>query len=325
MNAASDPEKVTHGHHPDHIDSSASSRNDASADEKPTVLTEENVEKGHNDINHSRNPDLAPNYTKAEEDAVVRKLDWHLLPLIFVLYSLSVLDRSNLGNARISGMEDDIDLSGTRYDWLGTAFYISCECFQNFGTSEKPNLGDLDILSQWTQIGWKAFKPHQWVAVVVFLWGFASSIQAACNNWASIMVCRVFLAIFEAAYGPGVPLYLSFFYPREKLGLRTGIFLSGSAAANAYGGALAYGISQARGSIGPWRILFIVEGIPTCILAVVAWFFLPDDPHSARFLNDREREIAVDLSMRQPGDRTGNKGIQWKQVLGGLRDYRCKF
>lgn len=138
------------------------------------------------------------------------------------------------------------------------------------------------------------------------------------------MVCRVFLAIFEAAYGPGVPLYLSFFYPREKLGLRTGIFLSGSAAANAYGGALAYGISQARGSIGPWRILFIVEGIPTCILAVVAWFFLPDDPHSARFLSEREREIAIDLSLRQPGDRTGNKGIQWKQVIGGLKDYRCE-
>lgn len=139
------------------------------------------------------------------------------------------------------------------------------------------------------------------------------------------MVCRVFLAIFEAAYGPGVPLYLSFFYPREKLGLRTGIFLSGSAAANAYGSALAYGISQARGSIGPWRILFIVEGVPTCLLAIVAWFWLPDNPHSAKFLNEREREIAVDLSLRQPGDRTGKKGLQWKQVLGGLLDYRCKF
>ena len=67
------------------------------------------------------------NFTKAEEDAVIRKLDWHLMPLIFVLYSLSVLDRSNLGNARISGLEDDIDLDGNRYSWLGTVFYIACE------------------------------------------------------------------------------------------------------------------------------------------------------------------------------------------------------
>lgn len=63
--------------------------------------------------------------TAEEETAVIRKLDRRLLPLVFVLYSLSVLDRSNLGNARIAGMEDDIDLSGNRYNWLGTIFYIA--------------------------------------------------------------------------------------------------------------------------------------------------------------------------------------------------------
>lgn len=98
----------------------------SSADEKPEVSTAEEVPQDHNDILHHYDRSLAPQYTKKEEDAVIRKLDWHLMPLIFVLYSLSVLDRSNLGNARISGMEDDIDLSGKRYDWLGTTFYIAC-------------------------------------------------------------------------------------------------------------------------------------------------------------------------------------------------------
>lgn len=125
-------------------------------------------------------------------------------------------------------------------------------------------------------------------------------------------------------YGPGVPLYLSYFYPREKLGLRTGIFLSGAALANAYGSALAYGISQAKGSIGPWRILFIVEGVPSCLLAIVAWFCLPDSPKTARFLDEREQEIAVALSLRQPGDRE-TQGLQLKQVLGSLLDYTSKY
>jgi hypothetical protein len=66
-------------------------------------------------------------FSKEEEDAVIKKLDWHLMPLIFILYSLSVLDRSNLGNARIAGLTKDIDLSGRRYDWLATVFYISCK------------------------------------------------------------------------------------------------------------------------------------------------------------------------------------------------------
>jgi sugar phosphate permease len=124
-------------------------------------------------------------------------------------------------------------------------------------------------------------------------------------------------------YGTGVPLYLSFFYPREKLGLRTGIFLSGAALANAYGGALAYGISQAKASIGSWRILFIVEGLPSVLLAFVAWFAIPDSPQQARFLNEREREIALALSLRQPGDRESS-GLQVKQVLDALLDYKSK-
>lgn len=57
---------------------------------------------------------------------IIKKLDWNLMPLLFVLYSLSVLDRSNLGNEKLAGLEDDIDLSGNRCNWLGTSFYISC-------------------------------------------------------------------------------------------------------------------------------------------------------------------------------------------------------
>ena len=68
-----------------------------------------------------------PTFSIEDENRVYRKLDWNLMPLVFVLYSLSVLDRSNLGNAKIAGMEDDINLSGRRYDWLATAFYIACE------------------------------------------------------------------------------------------------------------------------------------------------------------------------------------------------------
>ena len=85
----------------------------------------ENIE----DVTKSESQVQAParRFTEEEEEIVIRKLDWHLMPLIFVLYSLSVLDRSNLGNAKIAGMQKDIDLSGNRYAWLGTIFYISCE------------------------------------------------------------------------------------------------------------------------------------------------------------------------------------------------------
>jgi hypothetical protein len=69
-------------------------------------------------------PDLV--FTQKEEDAVHRKIDYRLLPLVFVLYSLAVLDRSNLGNAKLAGLEKAIDLGGWRYNWLGTIFYLAC-------------------------------------------------------------------------------------------------------------------------------------------------------------------------------------------------------
>lgn len=62
-----------------------------------------------------------PEASQVEVARVVRKLDWHILPLCFVLYTFSVLDRSNLGNARLAGLEEDLDLTGSKYQWLATA------------------------------------------------------------------------------------------------------------------------------------------------------------------------------------------------------------
>lgn len=241
--------------------------------------------------------------TAEEENRVIRKLDKRLLPLVFVLYSLSVLDRSNLGNAKIAGMAKDIDLSGNRYDLLGTIFYIAY------------------ILSQWLCMGWKHFKPHQWCAFVVFFWGFVASIQATAFNWGGLMACRFFLGVAEACYGPGVPLYLTFFYPREKVGFRHGVFISGAAMANVYGSVLAYGITQINGSLPPWKILFLIEGLPTCLFALVAWFFLPDGITSCKFLDEREKEVALHFVARnQKVDVGAEQGLRLKEVFAGLTD-----
>lgn len=96
-------------------------------------------------------------------------------------------------------------------------------------------LTSADITSQWLIIGWKRFPPHIYCSIAVFLWGVVATVQAAVTSWGSLMACRYLLAIGEAMFGPGVPLYLSFFYPRDKVGFRQGTFISGAAFANAYG------------------------------------------------------------------------------------------
>lgn len=244
-------------------------------------------------------------YSPEEVRKVVRKLDLYLMPLCFTLYTFSVLDRSNLGNAKLAGMTKDIDLSGNHYEWLGNIFYIAY------------------IIFQFNTLGWKIFKAHHWVTFIVLYWGTVSTLQAACNSWQGLMACRFFLGWAETMFGPGVPLYFSFFYPREYIGLRFGIFLSGAALANAYGGALAFALSHINSSVSNWRFLFIIEGVPTVLLAVVVWFYLPDSPSTARFLTPREREVAQSLANSQPGDYE-HQGLQVKQLAEAFKDYRSK-
>ncbi len=139
-----------------------------------------------------------------------------------------------------------------------------------------------------------------------------------------MMVCRFLLGAAEAAFGPGVPLYFSYFYPREKIGFRLGIFIGASALANAYGGTLAFALSHIHSHIASWRLLFICEGVPTCLLAIVAWFYCPDSPKTARFLTEREKIIASAIAQRQPGDFK-NDGLQFGQLLAAFKDYRSKW
>ncbi|WKT39191.1 MFS transporter superfamily [Fusarium oxysporum f. sp. vasinfectum] len=138
--------------------------------------------------------------------------------------------------------------------------------------------------------------------------------QAAVTNYASLVALRVLLGCFEGMFS-GVPLYLSFFYPRDKVGFRQGIFLSGSALANAYGGVLGYAILGVRGSVAPWRCLFLIEGLPVWIVAILAWFYLPDDLLSAKFLTDRKRGVSW--------AEWRSAFLDWRSYVPGLMYFSC--
>ncbi|KAM0807003.1 putative Major facilitator superfamily domain-containing protein [Seiridium cardinale] len=242
--------------------------------------------------------------TAEEEARVIRKLDWRLMPMIFLIYMLSVLDRSNLGNAYVAGLTESIDLSGTRYAMLGTVFYISYIIFQG------------------AAVGWKHFPAHIWVSCIVFSWGTISSLQAAAQNYGGLIALRVLLGAGEACYA-GVPIYLSFFYPRDRVGFRQGVFLSGSALANAYGGALGYAILLIKSHIASWRILFLIEGLPTLIVAAAAFFVFPDDIRSASFLNEREKFVCMHMVKRgQVADTENHTGLRMNDFLAAFTDWR---
>lgn len=138
-----------------------------------------------------------------------------------------------------------------------------------------------------------------------------------------MMALRSFLGIAEAGFGPGVTYYLSFFYLRHELGFRCALYFAASPLANMFAGALAYGITSGHANFASWRLLFLVEGLPTIVMAPIAFFFLPDTPTKAKFLNEDEKKIAVFRSVKQAGkvDRLG--GLNWKDVGATLMDAKA--
>ncbi|KAB8234964.1 major facilitator superfamily domain-containing protein [Aspergillus alliaceus] len=276
--------------------------------EAPIMYDSEKQQPTYDDDVQTALPQIPPtvvNIDPTVEARILRKLDVRVPTLMGFLYLLSLLDRSNIGNAKIAGMDEDLNLTGNRYSWLLTIFYIAYVVFE------------------FAAFMWKIMPPHQWAAITVLSWGIVATCQAAVQNWEGLMALRFLLGMSEAAFGPGTPYLLSFFYRRRELGFRCGLFVSAAPLANTFAGALAYGITSGHSKLANWRLLFLVEGSPSLLAAILAWRFLPDSPSSARFLTEEEKEVARARSLRQNGERERSTKIDWKGLGQTLLDVKA--
>lgn len=122
-----------------------------------------------------------------------------------------------------------------------------------------------------------------------------------------------------------MPYLLSFFYLRHELGFRSGLFLACAPLASCFAGALAYGITSGNSPIANWRLLFLVEGLPVIVMAIVTFFVLPDSPHKAWFLNEDEKRVALARGVRQVGKVQRIGGLDIKETLRALADFKPWF
>ncbi|KAH9474770.1 MFS transporter prlL [Psilocybe cubensis] len=146
-------------------------------------------------------------------------------------------------------------------------------------------------------------------------WGLSSLSVVYAKGYGGILVLRVLMGIGEAGYYAGMIYYLSFWYKRNELALRISLCMTGTLP-GAIGGLLAFGLVRAHTSVlTGWQFLFLVEAIPTLIMAVMILFFLPSFPFSAGFLSPRERAIAQarlnrDHKPQSHGGMNGWKGFK---------------
>jgi MFS family permease len=247
----------------------------------------------------------------AASKAVRRKVDSRLLAFYCIVYLFMRINATNVTNTAIMNAGEPTNIkaqlghiTSSQWAWIVSIFSYPYMFF------EPPSTLLL-----------KRFTPRVWMSRIMITWGAISMCQAATTNYAGMLACRFFLGAAEAGYYPGVLYHLSFWYPATKLPLRIAVFYSFGVFSGTASGFLAFAISHMDGlqGLSGWQWMFIIEGVPAVCLGIAAWFWLPNWPETATFLNADEKEtLLADLPPTQPSGTAKTWNVS--QVKGLFKD-----
>ncbi|SMQ51012.1 unnamed protein product [Zymoseptoria tritici ST99CH_3D7] len=210
----------------------------------------------------------------ARERRLVRKLDLWLSPMMILLFLMSYLDRSNIGNAAIAGLNEDLNLDGNKLNVAVTVFYVTYIAF------EIP-----------CSLILKKARPSRLIPFFVISWSLVVIGSAFMQNYATLLATRLLLGAFESGLFPCLTLYLSTFYKPSEQAQRISYLFVASALSGAFGGLLAYGLTGLSGALAGWRWLFLVEGLISIAVGFACLALLPDSPETARWLNEDDKKL----------------------------------
>ncbi|KAF9451878.1 MFS general substrate transporter [Macrolepiota fuliginosa MF-IS2] len=210
----------------------------------------------------------------AAEKRAVRKLDYSIIPVMTMFYLLSFLDRANIGNARVAGLQKALGLTDHQYQVCITVSYVP------YIAAELPS----NLLLRWV-------GPHLLMPTILTAWGVVITLQGLVSSYAGLVVVRVILGLTEGPMFPGIVLYLSGFYTRGDLSLRIALFFSSGSLSGAFSGLLAAAIQNMDGIGGRpgWAWIFILEGLFSVLMGLISFFFVPSTPADCKFLTPSEK------------------------------------
>ncbi len=209
------------------------------------------------------------------ERGTFSKAGWRLIPFLMLLYVGNFLDRVNVGFAALT-MNRDLGIGAEAFGVVGGIFFLSYFLF------EVPSNVILE------KVGAKL-----WIFRIMLTWGVVSMATAFAQGLASLLALRFLLGIAEAGFFPGIIFYLGLWFPAAMRARYVGLFLCSISLANIVGAPLSGYILGMDGIAGlhGWQWLFLLEGVPSLVLAFAVLVWLPDGPDDTRWLADDEKAI----------------------------------
>jgi D-galactonate transporter len=238
-----------------------------------------------------------------EVEQTYRRITRRLIPFLIICYICAYVDRSNIGIAKLQ-FTSSIGINEAMYGLGGGLFYLGYSLFE-----VPSNLVMARIGARLT------------IARVMFLWSIFSVLTAFITHPYHFYILRFLLGAAEAGFFPGVLFYLSQWAPAPRRARLTALFMSAMALAGILTNPISGGIMRTmdgfQGFAG-WQWLFLIEGLPGCLLAVVAYYYLTNTPREAKWLTERQKAILIrDLET----DQTAKQHVHGRFV-DALKDIR---
>ncbi|KAH7380256.1 major facilitator superfamily domain-containing protein [Phaeosphaeria sp. MPI-PUGE-AT-0046c] len=238
------------------------------------------------------------------------KMDLRLIPILGCTYTILFLDRTNIANARIEGMEKGLNMPSNGYNTALWIFYIP------FVLVEVPS----NMIMSLPRV-----RPNLFLGCNMLILGIVATCQGLTASYAGLLVCRFLMGIFEATLPAGAALLVAEYYTRKQASLRFAMFFTFGVLGPCFSGLLAYGLREMNGIQGKegWRWIFIIEGIITICISFLVFVFVPDFPERTKILTASEKEHLLETLRRDKGDsKIDIKGTNWIKVIC---DYKILF
>ncbi len=203
---------------------------------------------------------------------------WHIMPIVFITYSLAYLDRANYSFAAAAGINEDLGITKGMSSLLGSLFFLGYFFFQIPGAiyAEKRSVRKLIFLC-------------------VLLWGACATLTGLVSNIPMLIIIRFTLGVVEAAVMPAMLIYISNWFTKSERSRANTFLILGNPVTVLWMSVLSGYLIQALG----WREMFILEGFPAVLWAFYWWKTARDKPQQVNWLTQQEKDDLNEIMVNE--------------------------
>ena len=219
--------------------------------------------------------------------SALRKNAWRMMPILTLAFVFNYIDRTSIGFAGLT-MNKDLGLTSTEFGWAAGVLFIGYCLF------EIPS-----------NLALHRFGARRWLARIMITWGLAASATAFVVGPNSFYAARFVLGVAEAGFFPGAAYLLACWFPAHYRTRVLALLSMAVPLSSVIGGPFSVLLLQLDGWAGlkGWQWMFLVQGLPACLLGILVLLLIRDTPQEAHWLSPAERDAVASMLQEEQRDR----------------------